>query len=151
MSSVLIANRGEIAVRIQRAAAGLGLGTVAVHAPQDRDAPHVRRADAAHQLDADGVAAYLDAERIVAIGERAGCSLVHPGYGFLSENSGFAERCAAAGLTFAGPSPRVLELFGDKARSRELARWSRSTRYRGRCGARPRAVIRPVVPDVPRT
>ncbi|MFC7341861.1 carboxyl transferase domain-containing protein [Saccharopolyspora griseoalba] len=122
MSSVLIANRGEIAVRIQRAAAGLGLGTVAVYAPEDRDAPHVRRADAAHALDGQGAAAYLDAERIAAIGRRAGCSLVHPGYGFLSENPGFAELCGKEGLVFAGPSPELLELFGDKVRSRELAR-----------------------------
>lgn len=121
MSSVLIANRGEIAVRIQRAAAALGLRTVAVFAPEDRDALHVRLADEAHPLPGQGPAAYLDADRIVAIAGRAGCALVHPGYGFLSENADFAELCAKAGVTFVGPSPDVLALFGDKARARDLA------------------------------
>ncbi|MFH7339975.1 carboxyl transferase domain-containing protein [Streptomyces sp. KHY 26] len=122
MSSVLIANRGEIAVRIHRAAAALGLRTVAVHGAEDRDALHVRLADTAYPLPGEGAAAYLDASRIVEVGRRAGCELVHPGYGFLSENAEFAELCTEAGLTFVGPAPELLGLFGDKARSRELAR-----------------------------
>ncbi|RZB15481.1 carbamoyl-phosphate synthase large subunit [Streptomyces sp. F001] len=121
LSSVLIANRGEIAVRIHRAAATLGLRTVAVFSREDRDALHARLADEAHLLAGEGVAAYLDAGRIVEIARRAGCELVHPGYGFLSENAEFAQVCAEAGLTFVGPSPELLGLFGDKARSRELA------------------------------
>ncbi|MFD7992765.1 acetyl-CoA carboxylase family protein [Streptomyces mexicanus] len=121
VSSVLIANRGEIAVRIHRAAAALGLRTVAVFAPEDRDTPHVRLADEAHPLPGEGVAAYLDAERIVDVARRTGCALVHPGYGFLSENAEFAALCARAGLAFVGPSPELLALFGDKARARDLA------------------------------
>ena len=121
MTSVLIANRGEIAVRIHRAAASLGLRTVAVFSSEDRDALHVRLADEAYLLSGTGVSAYLDAEQIVGVARRAGCSLIHPGYGFLSENAGFADLCAKVDLTFVGPSPELLELFGDKSRSRELA------------------------------
>ncbi|GAA1116081.1 carboxyl transferase domain-containing protein [Nocardiopsis composta] len=119
--SLLIANRGEIAVRIHRAAAGLGLRTVAVHAPEDRDAAHVRIADDTRPLPGAGPAAYLDAKRIAEAARDAGCSLVHPGYGFLSEDAGFARLCADSGLVFIGPSPEALELFGDKTRSRALA------------------------------
>lgn len=121
MTGVLIANRGEIAVRIHRAATALGLRTVAVHSADDRSAAHVRLADEAHLLKGDGVAAYLDARQIVGIAGRAGCDLVHPGYGFLSENADFAKACAEAGLTFVGPTPELLALFGDKASSRALA------------------------------
>ncbi|WP_236700544.1 acetyl-CoA carboxylase family protein [Allosalinactinospora lopnorensis] len=118
---MLIANRGEIAVRIHRAAAALGLRTVAVFSPEDREALHVRLSDESHPLNGEGVAAYLDAAQIVGIARRADCSLVHPGYGFLSEDASFAALCAEAGRTFVGPSPELLELFGDKARSRDLA------------------------------
>lgn len=121
MSGVLIANRGEIAVRIHRAAADLGLRTVAVFAPDDRDALHVRLADDAHPLKSSGAAAYLDSERLTDVALRAGCSLVHPGYGFLSESAAFADACGNAGLTFVGPSPETLQLFGDKTRARDLA------------------------------
>ena len=121
MTSVLIADRGEIAVRVHRAAAALGLRTVAVFSREDRDALHVRLADDAHPLGGEGVAAYLDGEQMAGIARRAGCSLVHPGYGFLSEYADFATLCAKAGLRFVGPSPELLKLFGDKARSRELA------------------------------
>ncbi|MDR7304038.1 acetyl/propionyl-CoA carboxylase alpha subunit [Haloactinomyces albus] len=121
MTSVLIANRGEIAVRIIRAASCLGLRCIAVHSPEDRDALHVRLADEAHALAGEGTAAYLDGEQIAGIAQRSGCTLVHPGYGFLSEDAGFAELCAKTELAFVGPSPQQLELFGDKARSRALA------------------------------
>ncbi|MFM9370473.1 carboxyl transferase domain-containing protein [Streptomyces sp. Da 82-17] len=119
MTRVLIANRGEIAVRVVRAARAAGLSPVAVHAPGDRDALHVRRADEAHEL--TGPDGYLDAEQLVAVARRADCALVHPGYGFLSENAEFARLCGKAGLTFVGPSPEVLVEFGDKARARALA------------------------------
>lgn len=121
MTGVLIANRGEIAVRIHRAASALGLRTVAVFSAEDRGAAHVRLADEAHLLGGRGSAAYLDARALVGIARRTGCDLVHPGYGFLSENAEFAELCADSGLTFVGPTPELLALFGDKARSRELA------------------------------
>ncbi|NBE56162.1 acetyl-CoA carboxylase family protein, partial [Streptomyces boluensis] len=119
MSSVLIANRGEIAVRIIRAARSLGLRPVAVHGPGDREALHVRLAAEAYALSGDD--GYLDAEQLVAVARRSGCDLVHPGYGFLSENAEFARLCHKAGLTFVGPSPEVLVGFGDKARARALA------------------------------
>ncbi len=121
VSSVLIANRGEVAVRIHRAAKALGLRTVAVHGPEDADAPHVGLADEAHPLPGEGAAAYLDATALLDVAGRAGCALVHPGYGFLSESAEFARACAEAGLVFVGPTPDQLALFGDKARARELA------------------------------
>ncbi|OLR93579.1 acetyl-CoA carboxylase family protein [Actinokineospora bangkokensis] len=113
---VLVANRGEIAVRVARAAASIGVGSVAVFTGDDRDARHTRVADEAHP-----VPDYLDVDALLAVAERSGAGLVHPGYGFLSESAEFAQRCADAGLVFAGPAPRVLRLLGDKARARELA------------------------------
>ncbi|WP_406165892.1 carboxyl transferase domain-containing protein [Streptomyces sp. NBC_00996] len=113
-AAVLVANRGEIAVRVLRAASELGLRTVAVYA--DGDDPHLRRADEAVPLKD-----YLDADAIVTAARNTGCAFLHPGYGFLSEDAAFARRCAAAGITFVGPSPEVLDLFGDKARARALA------------------------------
>ncbi|WP_420032170.1 carboxyl transferase domain-containing protein [Streptomyces sp. cg28] len=115
-AAVLVANRGEIAVRVLRAAADLGLRAVAVHEPGD-DA-HVRRADEVVALPAGG---YLDAAELVAAARRSGCGYLHPGYGFLSESAELARRCAEAGIVFVGPSPQALELFGDKARARALA------------------------------
>ncbi|HEY3889804.1 MAG TPA: biotin carboxylase N-terminal domain-containing protein, partial [Caulobacteraceae bacterium] len=121
---VLIANRGEIAVRIARAAAGLGVETVGVYAPADALGLHVRAATGSHALaaSADPVAAYLDVAALVAAAEAAGCDGVHPGYGFLSESAGFARACRDAGLTFIGPGAEALALFGDKTRARELAK-----------------------------
>ncbi|MDP6067237.1 MAG: carboxyl transferase domain-containing protein [Alphaproteobacteria bacterium] len=121
LKSVLVANRGEIAIRVMRAAAELGLGTVAVYSEDDVQALHTCKADEARALGGHGAAAYLDGEQIIAIAREANCDAVHPGYGFLSENAGFAERCAAAGLAFVGPRPETLALFGDKARARALA------------------------------
>ncbi|GAB3705349.1 acetyl-CoA carboxylase family protein [Nocardiopsis oceani] len=120
-SRLLVANRGEVAVRVLRAAASLGLRTVAVYSAEDAEATHVRLADEARPLGASGPAAYLDAERLVAVAQETGCGLVHPGYGFLSEDAGFAALCAGSGLVFVGPSPDTLDLFGDKARARALA------------------------------
>ncbi|MEV8023071.1 carboxyl transferase domain-containing protein [Streptomyces sp. NPDC086554] len=120
-AAVLVANRGEIAVRVLQAAAEAGLRTVAVYAEDEAAAYHVQLADEAQPLGSSGPAAYLDAEAVVAAARRSGCDLVHPGYGFLSEDADFAARCADAGLRFVGPSPEVLGLFGDKARARALA------------------------------
>ncbi|KWR87262.1 acetyl-CoA carboxylase family protein [Cupriavidus sp. IDO] len=118
---LLIANRGEIAIRIARAAAAMGMPSVALYSEDDRDALHVRKADEAVALPGAGPRAYLDIEQVVDAARRAGCELVHPGYGFLSENADFAQACLDAGLTFVGPAPDVLRLFGDKARARALA------------------------------
>lgn len=122
MARLLIANRGEIAIRIARTAAEMGIACVAVHSEEDGESAHLRHADAVHALAGRGAAAYLDIGQLVAVAKAEGCTLVHPGYGFLSENAGFARACAEAGLTFIGPLPELLDLFGDKARARALAR-----------------------------
>ncbi|HKK36936.1 MAG TPA: biotin carboxylase N-terminal domain-containing protein, partial [Paracoccaceae bacterium] len=118
---LLIANRGEIAARIAASAAELGVETVAVFSDDDGGALHVARADAAEALPGTGPAAYLDAAALVAAAGRAGCDAVHPGYGFLSEDAGFAEAVEAAGLVWIGPSPAALRTFGDKAAARAAA------------------------------
>jgi acetyl/propionyl-CoA carboxylase alpha subunit/acetyl-CoA carboxylase carboxyltransferase component len=118
---VLIANRGEIAVRIARAAAELDVRSVAVYSADDEGSLHWRRADEAVALAGIGAAAYLDIGAVIGAAHRTGCDAVHPGYGFLSENAQFARRCAEAGLAFVGPRPEVLDLLGDKARARKLA------------------------------
>ncbi|MCE2987171.1 MAG: carbamoyl-phosphate synthase large subunit, partial [Phenylobacterium sp.] len=118
---LLIANRGEIAIRIARTAADLGVETVAVHADDDAASLHVRAADKAVDLGKTGVPAYLDIGGLVAAARAAECDAVHPGYGFLSENAGFAEACEATGLIFVGPRPESLRVFGDKAAARALA------------------------------
>ena len=120
-SKVLIANRGEIAVRLVRALRDLGLASVAVHARDDAAALHVQLADTAVALDATGPSAYLDVAALIAVAKAQGCDAVHPGYGFLSERADFAQACADAGLVFIGPTPEQLGLFGDKARARALA------------------------------
>jgi acetyl/propionyl-CoA carboxylase alpha subunit/acetyl-CoA carboxylase carboxyltransferase component len=119
---VLIANRGEIAVRIARAAAELELNTVAVFPEDDSASLHARVADEARQLLRQGPAAYLDIDRLIEIAIESGCGAVHPGYGFLSESAAFARRALEAGLVFIGPRPEHLDLFGDKAKARELAK-----------------------------
>ena len=121
MRKLLIANRGEIAVRIARTAAEMGIATVAVFSEDDATSLHTRKADEAVGLKGSGPAAYLDIAQVVDAARGAGCDSVHPGYGFLSENAAFARACAAAGLTFVGPEPEALELFGDKGRARTLA------------------------------
>ena len=121
LTKVLVANRGEVALRIVRALCELGIPSVAVYADDDAQAPHVHAADQAVALGAIGPTAYLDGARLIALAREHGCDAVHPGYGFLSERADFASACIAAGLRFIGPTPEQLALFGDKARSRELA------------------------------
>jgi len=118
---LLIANRGEIAVRIARTAAEMGISTVAIHPADDAASLHVRRTDESVELPGRGAAAYLDIESVVAAATATGCDAIHPGYGFLSENAAFARRVAAAGIAFIGPTAETLDLFGDKARARALA------------------------------
>ena len=119
--TLLIANRGEIACRIIRTARRLGIRTVAVHSEADRDALHVRMADEARSI---GPAApsesYLKIEAIVSTAKEAGADAIHPGYGFLAENAGFAEACAAAGIVFVGPPPSAIRAMGDKAAAKSL-------------------------------
>ncbi len=122
LSAVLIANRGEIAIRIARTAADLGLRAGTVYSEDDAACLHTRMADEAHPLSGAGAAAYLDIERIMSIARDGGYDAVHPGYGFLSERAEFAEACAEAGLCFIGPDPEHLRLFGDKAQARAAAR-----------------------------
>ncbi|WP_369130236.1 pyruvate carboxylase [Modestobacter roseus] len=121
---VLVANRGEIAVRAFRAAYELGAGTVAVFPHEDRNSVHRLKADESYQIGEPGhpVRAYLDVAEIVRAAQRAGADAVYPGYGFLSENPELAEACARAGITFVGPSAAVLELTGDKSRAIAAAR-----------------------------
>ncbi|PIA66467.1 carboxyl transferase domain-containing protein [Pseudomonas sediminis] len=119
--ALLIANRGEIAIRIAQACADLGIRSVAVYAEDDTSCLHTRKADLDVALVGRGVAAYLDMDQLIAIAREQGCTAIHPGYGFLAENAEFARRCQAAGLTFVGPTPETLQLFGDKAAARDLS------------------------------
>lgn len=119
---LLIANRGEIAIRIARAAADVGIATVAIHPADDALSLHVRVADEAVEVPGRGARAYLDIEAVVKAAKSAGCDAVHPGYGFLSENAAFAKACADAGIAFVGPKAAALELFGDKVAARQLAK-----------------------------
>ena len=133
-SKVMVANRGEIAVRVQQTLKTLGIATVAVYSDIDSPAPHVSMADEAWALGGQTAEeTYLDIEKIIAIARRCGADAIHPGYGFLSENPRFARACTDAGIAFIGPTPENMEALGDKIRSKELAQ---------RAGA-------PVVPNSP--
>jgi acetyl/propionyl-CoA carboxylase alpha subunit/acetyl-CoA carboxylase carboxyltransferase component len=118
---LLIANRGEIAIRIARAAGDVGLATVAIYSADDAQSAHVRAADTAHEIPGRGARAYLDIEGVIAAAKATGSGALHPGYGFLSENSALARRCAEEGIIFVGPSAEALDLFGDKAQAKALA------------------------------
>ncbi|WP_375175069.1 carboxyl transferase domain-containing protein [Pseudooceanicola sp.] len=133
IKSLLIANRGEIALRICRTAADAGIKTVAIHPEDDAQSLHALRGDRAELLPGQGARAYLDIGEVVTAAERSGADAVHPGYGFLSENADFAEAVEAAGMVFVGPTPDSLRLYGDKVAARKLA---------GECGV-------PVVPGTP--
>ena len=121
-AKLLIANRGEIAVRVARTCRRLGVPCVAVYSDADAGAPHVEAADEAYPIGPAPVAeSYLNIERILEVARETGCEAVHPGYGLLSENRTFAERVEAAGITFVGPSPESIALMGDKASARAFA------------------------------
>ncbi|HEB77019.1 MAG TPA: acetyl-CoA carboxylase biotin carboxylase subunit [Methylothermaceae bacterium] len=118
LQKILIANRGEIAVRIIRACAEMGILSVAVYADADRHALHVKKADEAHSLGEDPLAGYLNPHKLVNLALETGCDAIHPGYGFLSENAEFARICNLRGIRFIGPSPGVIRKMGDKTQAR---------------------------------
>src|SRR3954466_5089754 len=125
MQKLLVANRGEIAIRVFRAATELGLGTVAVYTWEDRFSLHRFKADESYLIGpnegGEPVKGYLNIPHIIAVAKEHGVDAIHPGYGFLSENAAFARACGEAGITFVGPTPELLEEFGDKTAAKRIA------------------------------
>ncbi|MCU7808028.1 MAG: acetyl-CoA carboxylase biotin carboxylase subunit, partial [Candidatus Thiodiazotropha sp. (ex Semelilucina semeliformis)] len=119
LRKILVANRGEIAVRIIRACAEMGIRSVAIYADADRYSLHVKKADEAYSLGPDPVSGYLNIHHIVNLALQTGCDAIHPGYGFLSENAEFAAACERRGVTFIGPSAEVIRRMGDKTEARQ--------------------------------
>jgi len=120
IKTILIANRSEIALRVQATCHALGIATIAIYAPEDQFASYVYNAHKAFKLSKNGFAAYLDQEEIIAIARQSGADAIHPGYGFLSENSSFAQKVIDAGLVWVGPSPQCITLMGDKSTARDI-------------------------------
>src|SRR5215217_8678271 len=120
-TKVLIANRGEIAIRVTRACEELGIATVAVYSEIDRDAPHVRRADEAYLLGPGPASeSYLVVDKILEVAKQAGAEAIHPGYSFLAENANFVRACDDAGVKFIGPPAAAIDAMGSKTRAREV-------------------------------
>ena len=123
INKLLVANRGEIAIRIFRACTELDITTVAIYSNEDKGALHRYKADEAYLVgeDLSPTESYLNIEAIIKVAKNAGVDAIHPGYGFLSENKEFARRCAEEGIIFVGPELRHLDMFGDKVKARETA------------------------------
>ena len=119
IKKILIANRGEIAVRIVRACSEMGITSVAIYSDADRHALHVKKADEAYNIGSDPVQGYLNAHNIVNLAAASGCDALHPGYGFLSENPMLAEICARRNILFIGPNANVIRMMGDKVQARK--------------------------------
>ncbi|KAJ3341447.1 hypothetical protein HDU93_004848 [Gonapodya sp. JEL0774] len=123
---ILIANRGEIAIRIADAASSLGFRTISIFSKDDDRSLHTKKTDVSVALPASGPAAYLDVDSLIRVAKESNAVAIHPGYGFVAESEDFARRCAESGLVFVGPAPEVLEVFGDKAKARTVAQKSKT-------------------------
>ena len=123
-SKILVANRGEIAIRIMRAATELGLRTVGIYAYEDRFSLHRYKSDESYRIGEEGepLKAYLDGDAVIAVAKECGAEAIHPGYGLLSESADFARKCEDAGINFIGPTSSILDTFGDKIKAKKAAK-----------------------------